>query len=90
MNDRVVLKAATDIHRIASINAPSDTGQLIRSGRIIRNGLANYSIAFGGGPVKYAKRRHYENKKHPSTLRYLERAGDSVARNFKTYFGAMK
>lgn len=89
-NDRVILQMATDIHRTATLNAPVDKGTLVRSARIVRNGLASYSIVFGGGSVKYAKRRHFENKKHPGTLRYLERAGDSVSRNFRRYYGATR
>lgn len=84
--DFAVLTMATDIHRVSSILAPKgDTRNLVKSGRISRNGSANYSIIFGGGHVPYARRRHYENRKTPGSLRYLERAGDSTSRNIKRY-----
>lgn len=83
--DEAVLEMATDIHRVSGMLAPKDTRALVNSGRIVRNGVANYSIIYGGGPVPYARRRHYENKKTPSSLRYLERGGDSVSRNVKRY-----
>lgn len=76
----LLLDTATKIHRDAGKNAPVDKGSLKKSGRIenIKNG---YSIAFGGGSVRYAKRRHYENRKNPQTLHYLERAGDNNTKN---------
>lgn len=78
--DRVVLEMATDIDRFAKILAPKDTGNLVNSGKITRNKSASYTVSFGGNGIRYAKRRHYENKKNPQTLRYLERAGDSVSK----------
>jgi hypothetical protein len=83
--DLVVLDMATDILRVAGMIAPKDTHALVNSGRIERLGLAKYRVIFGGGSVPYAKRRHFENKKTPSSLLYLERAGDSAGRNFKRY-----
>lgn len=85
--DKAVLEMATDIHRRAIVLAPKDTRALVNSGRIERVAQGHYRVKFGGGRVKYAKRRHYENKKNPQTLRYLERAGDSVYRgNTTKYF----
>lgn len=83
--DIAVLTAATDIHRLGGIIAPKASRALVNSGRIARLGLAHYAIIFGGGSVPYARRRHYENKKTPSSLRYLERAGESIGRNFGRY-----
>ena len=83
--DVTVLELATDIHRVAGMIAPKATRALANSGRIKRNGPANYSVIFGGGAVPYARIRHYINKKTPSSLRYLERAGDTSARNVKRY-----
>jgi hypothetical protein len=80
-----VLDMATDIHRVAGVLAPKDSRALFNSGRIKRNGVAHYSVIFGGGSVAYARRRHYENKKTPGSLGYLERAGDSTSRNLKRY-----
>jgi hypothetical protein len=85
--DRAVLTMATDIHREATILAPFDTGALAGSGRISRNGKADYDISFGGSRVPYAKLRHFKNKKNPQTLRYLERAGNKTARNLNRYLG---
>jgi hypothetical protein len=83
--DLAVAHIATDIHRIATMNAPVDHGTLVKSGRINREGQAHYKVIFGGGSVKYALRRHYENKKNPQTLQYLKRAGDSISNNIKRY-----
>lgn len=80
-----MLDLATVIHRDAGNLAPRDTGALIASGRIRKNGVGNYSIVFGGGSVPYAKRRHYENRKHPGTLNYLKRAGDANSKQIKQY-----
>jgi hypothetical protein len=83
--DLAVLEMATDIHRISGTLAPKQTRALVNSGQIVRKGKANYSVKYGGGAVPYAKRRHYENKKTPSSLHYLERAGDLVSRNVVRY-----
>ena len=82
--DRSLLELATVISRDASNLAPRDTGNLIASGRIEKKGNG-YAVSFGGGSVKYAKRRHYENKKNPHTKRYLEKAGDKNSKNFAKY-----
>lgn len=83
--DKAVLEMAIDIHRVAGLFAPKDTRALVNSARIAKEGLAHYIVVFGGGSVPYAKRRHYENRKTPNSLRYLERAGDATARNVKRY-----
>lgn len=83
--DFAVLQMATDIHRVASVLSPKASRALVNSGRIDRKGMAHYGIIFGGGPVPYARRRHYENLKNPQTLKYLERAGDATGRNVKRY-----
>lgn len=69
-----------DILNRAIMNAPKDTGALVRSGRIVKIGATEYAVVFGDNAVRYALRREYENKKNPQTLHYLERAGESVAR----------
>lgn len=79
--DKAVLEMATDIDRVAKQLAPKQTGALKKSGRIERVGNAHYIISFGGNSVPYAKRRHYENNRNPQSLRYLERAGDSISRS---------
>lgn len=83
--DVAVLEAVTDIHRVAGIFAPKASRALVNSGRIKKLGIGHYAVIFGGGRVPYARRRHYENRKTPTSLRYLERAGDSTARNFRRY-----
>ena len=80
--DVAVLSLATRVHRDAGRYAPVDTGNLVASGRVQRRGEASYSVIFGGGAIRYARRRHYENRKTPSSLRYLERAGDENSRRF--------
>lgn len=83
--DFAVLEMATDIHRVSSVLAPKDSRALVSSGRIERTGQAHYKIIFGGGAVPYARRRHFENRKTPGSLLYLERAGDSTGRNVMRY-----
>lgn len=83
--DVAVLEMATDIHRASAILAPKDSRALVNSGRIERKGPASYAVVYGGGAVPYARRRHFENKKTPGSLKYLERAGDAAARNVKRY-----
>lgn len=83
--DFAVLEMATDIHRVSAMLAPKDKRNLVNSGRIQREGQAHYKVIYGGGSVPYARIRHFENKKTPSSLRYLENAGDSTSRNIKRY-----
>lgn len=66
------------LHR-AQLFAPELTGALKGDGDV-RVGDMNVVIGFGGLSVPYARRRHYENNKHPQTKRYLERAGYAVGR----------
>lgn len=87
--DLAVLEMATDIHRTSAILAPKDSRALVNSGRIERKGSASYSVVYGGGAVPYARRRHFENRLHPGTLAYLERAGDAAGRNVKRYLRSL-
>lgn len=73
---------ATDTHNDSQRLAPHLTGALQNSGRIERVAPLHWFVSFGDAQVPYALRRHYENKAHPGTLRYLERAGDANSRNF--------
>jgi hypothetical protein len=66
------------LHR-AELFAPVLTGALRGNGDV-KVGRLNVVIGFGGLEVPYARRRHYENNKHPQTKRYLERAGYAVGR----------
>jgi len=81
-----LLEMAVDIHKRAIILAPKDTRALVNSG-IIEPVTDGYRVKFGNARVPYARRRHFENLKHPQTLGYLARAGDSVSRgNTSKYF----
>lgn len=85
--DAGVLEMITDAHRRAVIIAPKDTRALANDGKIkkIPDG---YSLTFGSSRVPYARKRHFENKKNPGSIRYLEKAGESVARGSQAkYFG---
>lgn len=65
--------------------APRLTGALQGDGRVeVQDG--HHTVIFGDDHVPYARKRHYENKKNPQTLHYLERGGDSVKKeNIKKY-----
>lgn len=83
----VTAEMAVDILNRAQMNAPKDSGALVRSGRVIPADGGGWTVQFGDGSVRYAYRRHFENNKNPQTLLYLERAGDSVKKgNIKKYF----
>lgn len=79
------LQMATDILRFAVVLGPKDTRALVNSGRIESPKPGQYDVVFGGGPVPYARRRHFENKKNPQTLGYLNRAGKAVSKNKSKY-----
>lgn len=78
--DGAMAEMAIDIMTRAQLNAPKASNALVRSAKVKRNEKNDYSVMFGDNSVKYAKRRHYENKKNPGSLRYLEKAGESVGR----------
>ena len=61
------------------ILSPKDTGALAENGRVEKKN-GHRTVKFGDQSVPYARKRHFENKKNPQTLNYLERAGDSVAK----------
>ena len=86
-----LLRFVTDVHRLATIYAPVETGNLRNSGRVERI-TDGYKVKFGGSSgssysVPYARLRHYKNRKNPQTLRYLERAGKQTEKNVRKYFG---
>lgn len=77
----------TDILNRAIMNAPKDSGALVRSGRLTKTGETSYTVSFGDNSVRYAYKREYENKKNPGTKHYLRRAAESVQKgNIKKYF----
>jgi len=61
----------------ATMIAPKLTGALRSDGRVETVDTA-VIVSFGDGRVPYARRRHFENRKNPGTLNYLERAGQSA------------
>ena len=84
--DGVTTEMAVDILNRAIMNAPKESGALVRSGRVVKAGRG-YTVQFGDNSVQYAYRRHFENNKNPGTLLYLEKAGDTVAKgNIRKYF----
>lgn len=61
----------------ATMIAPKLTGALRSDGRVeIKD--TSVSVVFGDDRVPYARRRHFENKKNPQTLNYLQKAGDET------------
>lgn len=72
--------------------APHLTGALKASGRVVADSKGTAAV-FGGQEigVPYARRRHFENRKNPQTLLYLQKAGDSVAKEgIKKYYDLSK
>lgn len=76
----------TDILRMARQNAPVQTGALRNSGRFQQVGNTRWQVTFGNGRVPYARIREHENRLHPNTTRYLERAARTANSRIKTYF----
>ena len=76
MQKELEAKAEKTLGR-ARILAPVLSGDLKMNGRVekIENGV---SVVFGDNRIPYARRRHFENRKNPSTINYLERAGDQT------------
>lgn len=77
--DRVEEVMAGIVLTRAIMLSPKDTGALAENGRVERKN-GHRTVKFGDESVPYARRRHFENQKNPQTLNYLERAGDSVAK----------
>lgn len=80
------VRMMTDILRIARQNAPVKTGALRNSGRFQQVEASHWRITFGNGRVPYARIREHENRLHPNTIRYLERAARTASSRTKTYF----
>lgn len=80
------VRMMTDILRMARQNAPVKTGALRNSGRFRQVGNTHWQITFGNGRVPYARLREHENRLHPNTTRYLERATTTATNKIKTYF----
>ena len=73
------------ILNLAQMYAPVLTGALRADGRVVKE-PNSVTVRFGGFSVPYARRRHYENNKHPDTKYYLERAGNQVAKQGVQYY----
>lgn len=83
-------KMGMDIANQAQRNAPVLTGALVNSIRKEDTGPTSVAVIaggkYGGYEVPYARMREYVNPAHPSTTHYLERAFDSVTKNWQKYF----
>lgn len=83
--NQALAKMGNSIKNYAQLYAPVDTGALRDDARVI-NEPYSVTVRFGGFSVPYARRRHYENNLHPDTKRYLERAGNQVAKLGVQYY----
>lgn len=74
----------------AQRNAPVLTGALVNSIRVEDNNPTTVEViaggAYAGRDVRYALFRENENKAHPGTTHYMERAFNSVAKDWQKYF----
>lgn len=78
---------ANDILIRAKMNAPVDSGKLVASGRVEKQANGTYEVVFGNSSVRYAAIRERRNRKNPSTVKYLEKAAESVKKgNTSKYF----
>lgn len=68
----ILTDVALLIQNSAKINAPYLTWNLRRSISTQFNFIQKWTVIVWS-PVKYARRREYENYKNPQTLRYLRR-----------------
>ena len=72
-----------DVRRRSQILAPKDTGALRRSAKVHLNSTKDtVTISYN---TEYARRRHYENRKHVASLYYLSNALKSI-NNVNKYF----
>lgn len=76
MQKELEAKAEKTLGR-ARMLAPKLSGDLKSDGRVekIAGGV---SVVFGDSRVPYARKRHFENRKNPATINYLERAGNQT------------
>jgi len=74
----------------AQRNAPVLTGALVNSIRVEDNNPTTVEVVAGGSyageDVPYALIRENENKAHPNTTHYMERAFNSVTKDWQKYF----
>lgn len=85
-----VKKMGWAIANQAQRNAPVLTGALVNSIRVEDKNPTTVEVIaggkYGGRDVPYALIRENVNKAHPSTTHYLERAFDSVVKDWQKYF----
>lgn len=85
-----VEKMGMDIANQAQRNAPVLSGALVNSIRKEDTGPTSVEVIaggdYGGREVPYALLREHENPAHPGTTHYLERAFDSVTKDWQKYF----
>ena len=72
-----------DVRRRSQILAPKDTGALRRSAKVHLNSTKD-TVTVSYNTV-YARRRHYENRKHVASLYYLSNALKSI-KSVNKYF----
>ena len=77
---------ATDTMKLSQKFAPVDTGALRSSHRVQREEASDSITYLVSANTPYATRRHFENRKNPQTLRYLERAVEQTTNNPRRYF----
>lgn len=87
-----MLAMAYDIAYKARQKAPVDTGNLKASIRVEINGLDVNVLAggnSGGGVVRYARKREFENRKNPQTIGYMRNSfTETFSGDWQTkYFG---
>lgn len=81
-----LVKMMTDAQNLAKQNAPVLTGALINSSRLSTDGPLTMTLTFGSAAVPYAAIRERENRKHPGTTRYVQRAGQTIQAKAASYF----
>lgn len=85
-----VKKMGWAIANQAQRNAPVLSGALVDSIRVKDNNPTTVEVIAGGtyagSDVPYALFRENENKAHPGKTHYMERAFNSVAKDWQKYF----
>lgn len=81
-----LVELIADVDTKSAILAPKKTSALVNSRKITRVNRLKYKVSYGSSRVPYARKRHFENRKNPSTIGYLAKAAESVVRNPGKYF----
>lgn len=84
------ISLAYDISNRSKSHAPYLTGALVQSIRVQDAGKNTIYVktggSFGGAKVPYAKKRFYENRKHPATRFYLRKGMNEAMDGFTKHF----